>query len=151
MLAFGRTVRDEEAIFDAGVERLRVCARHYGFHAANVLPVIEWLINRNRVCVGNQMPERQHIFIGLPFVQHDDFDFREFAWLPQFKNDRNRGRISSIGTGEIGPPVKTRVAGVDAGNVNDLGLEPVGEVKNINAGQRERDSDQKPIFSCHKI
>ena len=82
MLAFGRTVRDEEAIFDPGLERLRVQARQFGFHAWNALAVIEWLLYWNRVCIGNQMPERQAIFIGLPFVKRDDFEFREFIGSP---------------------------------------------------------------------
>jgi hypothetical protein len=35
--------------------------------------------------------------------------------------------------------------------MNDLWFEPVGEVKNINAGKHERDGDQKPVSLGHKV
>jgi hypothetical protein len=143
MLAFGRTGRDEQAIFDTGLERLRVFARHFGFHAANFLAVSERLTDRHGVGVGDQMPEWHTIFIGLPFVQRDDFEFREFVGSSQFENDRNGERIV-LRFGAVG-------AGVDAGNVNDLWLEPVGEIKSVDGGQRERDGNENAVSFGHKI
>ena len=80
MFAFGRAVRDKEAIFDTRLEWLRARARYFGFHAGNTLAVNEWPLDWSGICVGNQMPERQAMIIGLPFVQRDDFEFREFIW-----------------------------------------------------------------------
>jgi hypothetical protein len=147
MLAFGRTVRDEEAIFDTRLERLSAQARHFGFHAANVLAVYERPVYRNGVGVGDQMPERQAVFIGLPFVQRDDFEFREFVWPAKFENDRNCRRIG-IGISGASNPGDALVS---ADDVNDLWCEPVGEIKNVDTGKRKRGENEKPAFFSHKI
>lgn len=174
MLALGRAVRDEEAIFNIGLERLRAGARHGRFHAANVIigpcaaagqviAVIKHL-NGNGIGAGDEMPERQAVFIGLPFVQVNDLEFGEFGWPPKFENDRNGGPIIiGGGVGKPGEPgQKSWVigprrsgsagsAGVVAGDVNDFWREPVGEIKDIDAGQRERDKNEQPVSFGHKI
>ena len=79
VLTFGRTVGDEDAIFDTGLKRFGGHAHDFVFHAGNVTAIIKGLGYWDGVGVGDQMPERQTIFIGLPFVQRDDFEFLEFV------------------------------------------------------------------------
>ena len=144
MLAFGAAIRDEKAVGDTGLERLCVRARHFGFHAANSLTVKEGFGYGNGVGVGDEMPERQAIFIGLPFVQRDDFDFREFVWPFQYESDRDCRGIS----GDVAA-VADYAAGVS--DVNGLWLEPVREIKYINTGKHECGENEDQVSFSHKI
>jgi hypothetical protein len=92
------------------------------------------------------MPEWQAIFIGLPFVERDDFKFRKFVWPAQFENYRNCHR-PGIGIVDADDPAG---AGVDACNVNDFWHEPVGKINNINPSEHEQDGDEDKVFFVHK-
>jgi hypothetical protein len=144
MLAFGGTVRYEDAVFDSGFELLRECARHCGFHAGNILTVAKHQSDRNGIGAGDQMPERQAVFIGLPFAKINDFDIGEFAWLAKCEQNRNGLRIAIRISGSPG-------AGVVAFDVDDFWREPAGEAENIDAGEQKRGGNEKPVSFGHMI
>jgi len=145
MLAGGRTGFYEKMIRDIRLEWRGMRTRNLRFHAANVLAVYE-IFDWNGVRVRNQVPDGKRIFIGLPCSERDNFDFGEFVTLVEAKN---HGKSRSVGFFIEAETSSDDAAGV--GNLNDFGFEPVGEVKGINAGEYQRDSDKNPIFSGHKL
>jgi hypothetical protein len=89
------------------------------------------------------MPERFGKLVGLKVAKIDDFEFREFVWPLKFENDRYCRRIAGADYAIH--------AGIRAGDVNGLCLEPVGETKNVNTGEREREGNEYPISFSHNI
>src|ERR1035437_1945338 len=114
-------------------------------HAPNHLAVKK-CFHRHGVRVGNKMPERQDVFVGLKPGERDDLEFGELELAVNAKNQR-RQRAAPL---KIRTQIRAQVA-AGVKNLYRLGLEPVGEINDIDGGQRQCGKDEEQIFFVIKF
>ena len=86
MLPFDGAIGQKQAIDDIRFKRFWISACHGGIHAANCLAVRKFF-DWDRIRVGDEVPERQGGFIGLPVGQKDDFHFGQPILMIQTEGD----------------------------------------------------------------
>jgi hypothetical protein len=90
--AFARAGLNHQAINNISFKRLCARAFHGGMHPANSLAINDGL-DRRGIGFGNQMPERNGLFVRRPFVQRDDLEAGQFVFSVQAEGDIRSRRI----------------------------------------------------------
>src|ERR1035437_10238044 len=79
---------DEKTVGGVWLERCGMGSFDGRLHAPNHLAVGE-SFHRHRIRVGDEMPERQDVLVGLKSGQRDDFNFGKAAAFVKAKNNRD--------------------------------------------------------------
>ena len=106
VFGFARLGFDQEPVFDAGLQRIRRGVLYGGPHASDMLAVGE-IRDGDGIGVGDKVPDRMRILVGLDVTDGDDFERRELELPVDIEEDGVGGRVGRA----LGPAEESRPRG----------------------------------------
>lgn len=139
MLTLDAPGLNRQAVGDVGGQWLRTRSWNCGLESTNMLAVKEGF-NRHGIGIRNQMPERQHLGIGLIIRERNQLDVRQSELLIEAENQTGHGSAPRQPGMHVTGGMK---------DLHRLGLEPTGKKDNVNRQQHNDGPDQQPVFFSH--